>query len=96
MTKMKNNEIMYINWGFKEYAGYLHDIAYLNRGINEGAFSLFCSNKTLAADWALAGRQLYLSLNNGNLGGTAYGIGITTIATYKSPFLIFRLLGIKW
>jgi len=57
---MKNNEIMYINWGFKEYAGYLHDIAYLNRGINEGAFSLFLSCIDLK-DWFIADKKFSMS-----------------------------------
>jgi len=84
------------DWGSKEYAAYLHDVDYVNMDINKGTFSLFLGNKTLPADWSLAGRQLYLSLNNSNFSGVMWGLGMTTIAAYKTPLYLFRFLGIRW
>jgi len=63
---------------------------------DRGAFSDLLSNKTLPADWSLAGRQLYLSLNNSNFSGVMWGLGMTTIAAYKTPLYLFRFLRIRW
>jgi RHS repeat-associated protein len=77
------------NWGYKEYPAYLHDIDYSLLGIGStpntsGAAALALSTRTLAADWSLAGRQIYLSLKHFDFGGIAWGMGMSGISLYKS------------
>jgi hypothetical protein len=66
------------NWGYREYAGYLHDLAYERAGVTKG-FNMFVYGKRLiGADFQFAGRQIFLSLKYnygvGFLIGTVSGI----------------------
>jgi hypothetical protein len=76
-------------WGYREYGPYLHDVDFYKMGIGNGAAPYLTSTRTLATDWKLAGRHLYLSLKHFDFGNISYGLGMTSIATYKSLFYLW-------
>ncbi len=55
------------NWSWREYAGYLHDAEYIQKGIESGAKYLLASNHTWGADLRLLSRTLYLGLKHNSL-----------------------------
>ena len=83
------------NWGYKEYAAYLHDVDYTNLGLNKGASALFnsLSPSVFVADVTLMARQMFLSLKHFDIGGILFGAGMTGISVYKGAGIIGYTIG---
>lgn len=70
-------------WGWKEYAGYLHDLDYLDLKINDGAAYLLLSPQTIRADALLTGRTLFLGLKHTSPLELIVGTGLSAICGLK-------------
>lgn len=73
------------NWSYKEYAGYLHDMEYVSKGIGKGAKYIF-SYKTYGADIRLMARTLYIGFKHLTPLEIGYGSSLIISNSIKSTF----------
>lgn len=74
------------NMNWKEYAGYLHDMEYVNKDIMKGAKSLMASYETYGADIRLMSRTLYLGLKYNSSLEIVFGGLIGVVNVQKSIY----------
>lgn len=72
------------NPNLRDYAAQPHDIAWDNLGMTANAGKFLTSYRSIGVDWQLAGRSLYLGLNNLNSaqGWQSLTLGLVTTAAF--------------